>query len=151
MPTGPEREVQIYAHGLGGGKPSAPVPPDLLEQQEKEALAPRACECVASGAVRGMRWIFGAGGDAGCAFTGLAREGPSLWLVAIYAAVRSRELFQRPGFSWAAGATAGAESDGGDPALGQLVFESGAHVEGYRTSAAAHAGADHPQRNIVCP
>src|SRR6266436_4533974 len=100
---------------------------------------------------RGTRGIFGAGGDAGYAFTGLAREGPSPWLLAIYAGARSRELFQRPGFSRAAGATAGAESHGGDSALGQLVFESGAHVEGYRTSAAAHAGADHPQRNIVCP
>ncbi len=50
MPTGPERELQIYALGLGGGKPTVPVPVDLLEQQAKEVLAPRAYDYVAGGA-----------------------------------------------------------------------------------------------------
>ncbi len=50
MPTGPERELQIYALGLGGGKPSVPVPLDLLEQKAKEVLAPRAYDYVAGGA-----------------------------------------------------------------------------------------------------
>src|SRR5229473_4565384 len=50
MPTGPERELQIYALGLGGGKPSVPVPLDLLEQKAKEILAPRAYDYVAGGA-----------------------------------------------------------------------------------------------------
>src|SRR6266446_8734640 len=40
LPTGPERELQIYALGLGGGKPSVPVPLDLLEQKAKETLSP---------------------------------------------------------------------------------------------------------------
>src|SRR6266849_4954176 len=259
IPTGAERELQIYALGLRRGKPSVPVPLHLLEQKAKEILAPRAYDYVAGGAggedtmranreafyrwrivprmlrdvawravacagaagagrragncswrgghgeracgvvagtavcaehdvepvdrggsavrgksrgvaavvsivwgeksgadglhgaARGTRWIYCAGRHTGHPLAGLARARPSSWLLAIYAGARSRELFQRPGFSRAAGATAGAESDGGDSALGQLVFESGAHVEGYRTSAAAHTGADHPQRNIVCP
>src|ERR1700694_2621647 len=50
MPTGPERELQIYALGLGGGKPCVPVPLDLLEQRAKEILAPRAYDYVAGGA-----------------------------------------------------------------------------------------------------
>jgi len=50
MPTGPERELQIYALGLGGGKPSVPVPLDLLEQKAKEILSPRAYDYVAGGA-----------------------------------------------------------------------------------------------------
>src|SRR5713226_3458718 len=50
MPTGPERELQIYALGLSGGKLSAPVPLDLLEQKAKEILAPRAYDYVAGGA-----------------------------------------------------------------------------------------------------
>jgi lactate 2-monooxygenase len=50
MPTGPERELQIYALGLGGGKLSAPVPLELLEQKAKEILAPRAYDYVAGGA-----------------------------------------------------------------------------------------------------
>src|SRR5713226_3897759 len=50
MPTGPERELQIYALGLAGGKPSVPVPLDLLEQRAKEILAPRAYDYVAGGA-----------------------------------------------------------------------------------------------------
>src|SRR4029077_3281028 len=48
--TGPERELQIYALGLGGGKPTVPVPVDLLEQKAKEVLAPRAYDYVAGGA-----------------------------------------------------------------------------------------------------
>src|SRR5467141_5246886 len=50
MPTGPERELQLYAQGLVGGKPSVPVPLDLLEQRAKEILAPRAYDYVAGGA-----------------------------------------------------------------------------------------------------
>src|SRR6266852_7592864 len=50
MPTGPERELQIYALGLGGGKPSVPVPLDLLDQKAKEILSPRAYDYVAGGA-----------------------------------------------------------------------------------------------------
>ena len=38
MPTGPERELQIYALAFGGGKPSVPVPLDALEQKAKEIL-----------------------------------------------------------------------------------------------------------------
>src|SRR5260370_21694676 len=60
MPTGPERELQIYALGLSGGKLSVPVPLELLEQRAKEILAPRAYDYVAGGAggehtVRGQR------------------------------------------------------------------------------------------------
>ena len=63
MPTGPERELQIYALGLGGGKPSVPVPLDLLEQKAKEVLAPRAYDYVAGGAggedtMRANREVF---------------------------------------------------------------------------------------------
>src|SRR5713226_5843053 len=50
LPTGPERELQIYALGLSGGKPSVPVPLELLEQKAKEILAPRAYDYVAGGA-----------------------------------------------------------------------------------------------------
>jgi len=50
LPTGPDRELQIYAMGLGGGKPSVPVPLDLLEQKAREILAPRAYDYVAGGA-----------------------------------------------------------------------------------------------------
>src|SRR5467141_968493 len=50
MPTGPERELQIYAQGLAGGKPSVPVLVDLLEQKAKEILATRAYDYVAGGA-----------------------------------------------------------------------------------------------------
>src|SRR5229473_836363 len=50
MPTGPERELQIYALGLGGGKPPVPVPLELLEQKAKEILSPRAYDYVAGGA-----------------------------------------------------------------------------------------------------
>src|SRR5260370_36046757 len=50
MPTGPERELQIYALGLSGGKLSVPVPLELLEQRAKEILAPRAYDYVACGA-----------------------------------------------------------------------------------------------------
>src|SRR5260370_747974 len=50
MPTGPERELQIYALGLSGGKPSVPVPVHLLEERAKEILAPRAHDYVAGGA-----------------------------------------------------------------------------------------------------
>src|SRR5258705_14000430 len=50
LPTGPERELQIYALGVGAGKPSAPVPLDLLEQKAKEILSPRAYDYVGGGA-----------------------------------------------------------------------------------------------------
>src|SRR5713226_6176003 len=50
MPAGAEREQQIYALGLSGGKPCVPVPLDLLEQKAKEVLAPRAYDYVAGGA-----------------------------------------------------------------------------------------------------
>jgi isopentenyl diphosphate isomerase/L-lactate dehydrogenase-like FMN-dependent dehydrogenase len=50
MPTGPERELQVYALGLSGGKPSVPLPLELLEQKAKEILAPRAYDYVAGGA-----------------------------------------------------------------------------------------------------
>jgi lactate 2-monooxygenase len=50
IPTGPEREQQIYTVALGGGKPSVPVPLELLEQKAKEILSPRAYDYVAGGA-----------------------------------------------------------------------------------------------------
>jgi len=50
LPTGAERELQIYALGLSGGKPSVPMPLDLLEQKAKEILPPRAYDYVAGGA-----------------------------------------------------------------------------------------------------
>src|SRR6266404_1283564 len=50
LPTGPERELQIYALGLGGGKPPVPVSLELLEQKAKEILTPRAYDYVAGGA-----------------------------------------------------------------------------------------------------
>jgi len=62
-----------------------------------------------------------------------------------YARAGAGELFQRPGFSRAAGAAAGAESRGGDSAVGQRVFEHGADVERHRVSAATHACTDRPQ------
>jgi isopentenyl diphosphate isomerase/L-lactate dehydrogenase-like FMN-dependent dehydrogenase len=50
MLTGPERELQLYAQGLVGGKPSVPVPLHLLEAKAKEILAPCAYDYVAGGA-----------------------------------------------------------------------------------------------------
>jgi len=50
LPTGPEREQEIYGLGLGGGKPPVPVPLELLEQKAKEILSPRAYDYVAGGA-----------------------------------------------------------------------------------------------------
>src|SRR5258707_14728440 len=63
MPTGPERELQLYAQGLVGGKPSVPVPLHLLEAKAKEILEPRAYDYVAGGAggedtMRGNRQAF---------------------------------------------------------------------------------------------
>src|SRR5258706_14318080 len=49
MPTGPERELQLYAQGLVGGKPSVPVPLHLLEAKAKEILTPRSYDYVAGG------------------------------------------------------------------------------------------------------
>src|SRR5260370_32483972 len=48
--SGPERELQIYTLGLSGGKPSVPVPLELLGQKAKEILPPRAYDYVAGGA-----------------------------------------------------------------------------------------------------
>jgi lactate 2-monooxygenase len=50
LPTGPEREQQIYTQGLASGKSAVPVPLDLLEQKAKEVLSPRAYDYVAGGA-----------------------------------------------------------------------------------------------------
>src|SRR5713226_7512771 len=50
IPSGPERELQIYALALGGGKPCVSVPLDLLKQKAKEILSPRAYDYVAGGA-----------------------------------------------------------------------------------------------------
>src|SRR5258708_3900495 len=60
---GPERELQLYAQGLVGGKPSVPVPLHLLEAKAKEILEPRAYDYVAGGAggedtMRGNREAF---------------------------------------------------------------------------------------------
>src|ERR1700716_915063 len=82
------------------------------------------------GAACRTRGIFSAGRDVGHSFAGLARAGSSSWLLAIYAGAGAGELFQRSGFSRAAGANAGAESDGRDSALGQFVFEPRADLEG---------------------
>ncbi len=63
IPIGPERELQLYAQGLVGGKPSVPVPLHLLEAKAKEILEPRAYDYVAGGAggedtMRGNREAF---------------------------------------------------------------------------------------------
>src|SRR5258706_12648940 len=50
LPTGAKRELEIYALGLGGGKPPVPVSLELLEQKAKEILSPRAYDYVAGGA-----------------------------------------------------------------------------------------------------
>src|SRR5712691_4697230 len=50
IPSGPERELQIYAQALAGGKPSVPISLCVLEQKAKEVLAPRAYDYVAGGA-----------------------------------------------------------------------------------------------------
>ena len=50
LPTGPERELQLYAQGLAGEKPSVPVPLGALEQKAREVLPPRAYDYVAGGA-----------------------------------------------------------------------------------------------------
>jgi lactate 2-monooxygenase len=50
LPTGPERELEIYALGLGGAKPAIPVPLELLEQRAKGILPARAYDYVAGGA-----------------------------------------------------------------------------------------------------
>jgi lactate 2-monooxygenase len=49
LPSGPERELQIYAQALAGGKPSVPAAVDSLEQRAREVLAPRAYDYVAGG------------------------------------------------------------------------------------------------------
>src|SRR6266581_9725805 len=50
IPSGPERELQIYAQALAGGKPSVPISLCVLEQKAKEILAPQAYDYVAGGA-----------------------------------------------------------------------------------------------------
>src|SRR2546426_1649734 len=50
IPSGPERELQIYAQALAGGKLSVPISLCVLEQKAKEILAPRAYDYVAGGA-----------------------------------------------------------------------------------------------------
>src|SRR5260221_10014862 len=50
IPTGPERDLHLYARGIVGEKPSVPVPLDLLEAKAKEILPPRAYDNVAGGA-----------------------------------------------------------------------------------------------------
>src|SRR6266704_2544878 len=50
IPSGPERELQIYAQALAGGKLSVPISLCVLEQKAKEILEPRAYDYVAGGA-----------------------------------------------------------------------------------------------------
>jgi lactate 2-monooxygenase len=50
IPSGPDREQQIYMLGLTGGSLSSPVPLSLLEQKAKEILPPPAYDYVAGGA-----------------------------------------------------------------------------------------------------
>src|SRR5260370_41036772 len=50
IPSGPDREQQIYTLGLVGGSLSGPVPLFLLEQKAKETLSPTAYDYVAGGA-----------------------------------------------------------------------------------------------------
>jgi lactate 2-monooxygenase len=50
IPSGPEREQQIYTLGLAGRLLSSPVPLFLLEQKAKETLSPTAYDYVAGGA-----------------------------------------------------------------------------------------------------
>src|SRR5260370_20607366 len=94
-------------------------------------------------AARGARRIFGAGRDAGHAFSGLARARPSSRILAIPARAGTGQLFQRPGFSPAAAAAAGAESHGGDSALGNSVPASRAPLDSLRISPSAHPSSNH--------
>jgi lactate 2-monooxygenase len=50
IPTGPERELQIYSMGLSGAKPALPLSLALLEQKAKEVLSARAYDYIAGGA-----------------------------------------------------------------------------------------------------
>lgn len=50
IPTGPQRQQQIYASSLTGGALSVPVSLSLLEQKAKEILSPAAFDYVAGGA-----------------------------------------------------------------------------------------------------
>src|SRR5260370_36291952 len=50
IPSGPERELQIYVQALAGGKLSGPISLCVLEQKAKEILEPRAYDYVAGGA-----------------------------------------------------------------------------------------------------
>ncbi len=240
MPAGAEREQQIYALGLSGGKPCVPVPLNLLEQKAKEILVPRAYDYVAGGAggedtmranreafyrwrivprmlrdvskrdLRvevlgermpapillgpvGVQEIVHKDGDVAS-----ARAAASLGLPFVLSTMSSRTIeevaqsaskvaesprwFQlywgknpeltasmvqraeRAGYS-ALVVTLDTHSLGwrerdlhhgylpfmlGDSALGELVFESRAHLEGHRFFAAAHACADHSEGNFAC-
>jgi hypothetical protein len=67
IPSGPQRQQQIYASGLTGGALSVPVSLSLLEQKAKEILSPAAFDYVAGGAsgedtVRANREAFTGGG-----------------------------------------------------------------------------------------
>ena len=50
LPSGQEREQQIYTGGLQGVAPAVPVPISLLEQRTKEILAPGPFDYLAGGA-----------------------------------------------------------------------------------------------------
>ena len=50
IPSGPQRQQQIYASGLTGSALSVPVSLSLLEQKAKETLSPAAFDYVAGGA-----------------------------------------------------------------------------------------------------
>ena len=50
IPSGPDREQQIYLLGLTGGSLSCPIPLSLLEEKAKEILSATAYDYVAGGA-----------------------------------------------------------------------------------------------------
>jgi lactate 2-monooxygenase len=50
IPSGPDRELQVYSAALTGGKFLVPFGFDLLEQKAREILPPRAYDYVAGGA-----------------------------------------------------------------------------------------------------
>jgi lactate 2-monooxygenase len=50
IPTGSERELQIYAMGSSGAKRSLAISLELLEQKAKEVLSAQAYDYVAGGA-----------------------------------------------------------------------------------------------------
>jgi lactate 2-monooxygenase len=50
LPSGAERELQIYMQALSGGELSIPIPLAALEQKAREVLSPQAFDYVAGGA-----------------------------------------------------------------------------------------------------